>query len=98
MSSSMTKFHGFFCNVRQILCSLYISLIKKYVSVFSSVFDKTRQEKLQKFGLNVENREKMGQISYQENFISNHGILLNSNLHQFQMKLEIFTNTLCVLL
>jgi hypothetical protein len=71
-SPSMTKFHGFFCNVRQIFCSLHIFLIKKYFSVISSVFDKTWQEKkskninrtllhleTSKFGLNVENREKM---------------------------------------
>jgi hypothetical protein len=41
MSPSMTKFHGFFCNVRQIVCSLHIFLIKKYFSVISLVFDKT---------------------------------------------------------
>jgi hypothetical protein len=45
MSPSMTKFHGFFCNVRQIFCSFHIFLIKKYFFVIYSVFDKTRQEK-----------------------------------------------------
>jgi hypothetical protein len=72
MSPSMTKFHGFFCDVRQIFCSLHISLIKKYFSVIASVFDKTRQKKKSKninstlihletseVGLNVENHEKM---------------------------------------
>jgi hypothetical protein len=44
----MTKFHAFFCNLRQIFCSLHYSLIKKYFSVVSSVFDKTRQEKKSK--------------------------------------------------
>jgi hypothetical protein len=48
MSPSMTKFHGFFCNVRQIFCSLHIFLIKKYFSVISSVFDKTRQKQKSK--------------------------------------------------
>jgi hypothetical protein len=48
MSASMTKFHGFFCNVRQVFCSLHFFLIKKYFSVLSSVFDKTRQEKKSK--------------------------------------------------
>jgi hypothetical protein len=48
MSPSMTRFHGFFCNVRQIFCSLHIFLIKKYFSVFSSIFDKTRQEQKSK--------------------------------------------------
>jgi hypothetical protein len=52
MSPCMTKFHGFFCNVRQICCSLHISLIKKYFSVFSSVFDKTRQEQKSKKNIN----------------------------------------------
>jgi hypothetical protein len=37
-----------FCNVRQNFCSLNIFLIKKYFSVISSVFDKTRQEKKSK--------------------------------------------------
>jgi hypothetical protein len=44
MGPSMTKFHGFFCNDRQIFCFLHISSIKKYFSVFSLVFDKTWQE------------------------------------------------------
>jgi hypothetical protein len=48
MSPSMTKFHGFFCNVRQIFCSWHIFLIKKYFSVISSVFDKTRQKQKSK--------------------------------------------------
>jgi hypothetical protein len=48
MSPSMTKFHGFFCNVRQIFCSLHIFLIKKYFSVICSVFDKTRQKQKSK--------------------------------------------------
>jgi hypothetical protein len=48
MSPSMTKIHGFFCNVRQIFCSLYIFLIKKYFLVISSVFDKTQQKQKSK--------------------------------------------------
>jgi hypothetical protein len=48
MSPSMRKFHGFFCNVRQIFCSWHIFLIKKYFSVISSVFDKTRQKQKSK--------------------------------------------------
>jgi hypothetical protein len=44
----MTKFHGFFCSVRQIFCSLHIFLIKKYFPVISSVFDKTRQKQKSK--------------------------------------------------
>jgi hypothetical protein len=48
MSPSMTKFHGFFCNVRQIFCYLHIFLIKKYFSVISSVFDKTWQKQKSK--------------------------------------------------
>jgi hypothetical protein len=48
MIPSMTKFHGFFCNVRQIFCSLHIFLNKKYFSLISSVFDKTRQVKKSK--------------------------------------------------
>jgi hypothetical protein len=36
------------CNVRQIFCSLHIFLIKKYFSVISSVFDKTRQKQKSK--------------------------------------------------
>jgi hypothetical protein len=44
----MTKFYGVFCNDRRIFCFLHISLIKKYFSVFSSVFDKTRQEQKSK--------------------------------------------------
>jgi hypothetical protein len=48
MSPGMTKFHGFFCNVRQIFCSLHIFLIKKYFSVISSVFDKTWQKQKSK--------------------------------------------------
>jgi hypothetical protein len=51
MSPSMTKFHGYFCNVRQIFYLLHIFLIKKYFSVNSSVFDKTRPK--QKYKQNI---------------------------------------------
>jgi hypothetical protein len=40
----MTKFHGFFCNVRQIFCSLHNFFNKKIFYSIFSVFDKIWQE------------------------------------------------------
>lgn len=44
----MTKFHGFFCNVRQFFCFLHNFLLKKYFTVFFSDIAKSWQKQKSK--------------------------------------------------